>query len=1009
LLKKDLADIFKKYKSDTQIYHDLMHFRVREILLVTTLYDAFILEQEDQLTEEIFGEYHSLDLPNAPRITSASYGEEALELIGSRHFDIVILTMRISDMTPFELSQKIKSAVTNMPVFLLLHDNNDLMLLGDKRDRLPDIDKIFVWNRDSKIFLAMIKYIEDKINVVNDTELGLVRVILLVENSIRYYSRYLPILYNEIMIQTQRLIEEEHSDEMKKMLRMNARPKVLMAVNYEEAVSIFERYKDYLICVISDVKFPRNNKSDEHAGIELIKYVKQQYQDLPMLLQSSDQDNAALAAKYNSHFLNKNSESLASDLRDFVLNNLGFGDFIFRDARSDAFERAATMNEFKKLLKQIPYESLFFHANRNHFSAWLMARGEIRIAKKIQPVKVTDFRDAQELRNYLIDIFENVDYQNLKGRVLDFDETVDEAIIHSENFLIKLADGSFGGKGRGLAFINTAIQNIDFTVLFPDVSIMIPKTAVIGTEEYEDFLENNDLDRCYNSDMDFEELKKCFLNGKLSESLTGKLRVYLKHIHKPLAVRSSGLFEDSVSESFSGVYQTFLIPNNHPSLDVRLQQLENAIKLVYASVFSRLSRSYFEAINYKVEEEKMAVLIQEVVGNQYDNRYYPDFSGVAQSYNYYPISYMKPEDGVTVVAVGLGKYVIDGEKTFRFSPKYPRLDILPPDTQLKNTQDFFYAIDMTKNDINLIEGEDITLSALSISEAEKDGRLDQLASVWDAHDGTLNAGLRKKGPRLINFAPILKLNTFPLPKILLNILDIVRNSMGTPVEIEFAVDMGKEEEDNFVHYGDMQGSKSHHDIKPSFYILQLKPLIREYQEFNLEPTDIDKEKLFLYTEKGMGNGKIEDVFDVIYCDPDKFDKSKTEQMVTELEELNKMMVHEKRKYILIGPGRWGTRDRWLGIPVAWAQISNAKIIVEAGLKDFQIDASLGSHFFHNITSMNIGYFNVPYDSGAGFIDWNWLKSRKPNTGSDHFVHVNFGNPLIVLMDGRKSVSMIYKA
>lgn len=507
----------------------------------------------------------------------------------------------------------------------------------------------------------------------------------------------------------------------------------------------------------------------------------------------------------------------------------------------------------------------------------------------------------------------------------------------------------------------------------------------------------------------FEELKRRFLNGKLTSDLRAKLKIYLKHINKPLAVRSSGLFEDSVSESFSGVYQTFLIPNNHPSLDVRLHQLENAIKLVYASVFSRLSRSYFEAINYKVEEEKMAVLIQEVVGNLYENRYYPDFSGVAQSYNYYPISYMKPEDGVTVIAAGLGKYVIDGEKAFRFSPKYPRLDILTPEAQLKETQDFFFAIDMTKNDINLIEGEDITLAQLKIDAAEKDGRLEPIASVWDNHDGTLRTGLSKPGPRIINFASMLKYNSFPLAKILVNVLDIVHDSMGTPVEIEFAVDMGKDEEDTFIGYGERLQHKHQRDNKPSFYILQIKPLIREYQEFDLDPADIDKEKLFLYTEKGMGNGKIEDIYDIIYCDPDKFDKSKTEQMVTELEELNKMMVSEKRKYILIGPGRWGTRDRWLGIPVVWAQISNAKIIVEAALKDFQVDASLGSHFFHNITSMNIGYFNVPYNSDSSFIDWSWLKSRKANTNSKYFVHANFNKPLIILMDGRKSVSMIYKA
>jgi CheY-like chemotaxis protein len=993
LIAKDLPELLRKYKSDTEIYHELMHFRIREILLVTTLYDAFILEQEDQLTEQIFGEYYNLNLSTAPRITNAPSGDEAMELLEKRHFDMVILTMRISGMNPFELSRRIRSLSPNIPIFLLLYDNSELQLLGDRGECLRDIDKVFVWNRDAKIFLAMIKYYEDKVNVINDTKVGLVRVILLVENSIRYYSRYLPVLYTEIIKQTQKLISEEHISGVSKILRMTARPKVLFASNYEEAIEIFERYKDYLLCVISDVKFPREGKIDEHAGFELIKYVKSELEDLPALIQSSDPENLNVARELKSSFINKNSESLSADLTDFILQNLGFGDFVLRDFWGKEIERASSMKQFRKLLKKVPDETLLYHAHRNHFSAWLMARGEILLAKKIQPVKVSDFPNALELRNYLVEIFENVDYRKVKGKTVEFDES----LIGKEDYIIRLADGSMGGKCRGMAFINTLIQGIELDSMVPSAKIMIPKTAIIGTQEYDSFLEKNKLDSVIYSGIIFDDLKRRFIRSHLSKELVKKLRTYLKHVTSPLAVRSSGLFEDSISESFSGVYQTFLLPNNHPNFETRLKHLESAVKLVYASVFSKVSRSYFEAINYKIEDEKMAVIIQEVVGNLFGHHYYPDISGVAQSYNFYPISYMKPGDGISIIGVGLGKYVIDGEKAFRFSPKHPKLDMVPPEVQLKDSQSFFYAIDMSKNSIDLIAGEDITLTRLKIEEAEREGRLEPIASVWDAENNRLKIGLNQPGPRIINFAHILKYDSFPLAKILRLILDMVKDSMGTPVEIEFALDLSGE-----------PGSNKQQK-KPAFYILQIKPLIRDVHEFTIDTEQIEKDRLFLYSERGMGNGKIEDIYDVIYCNPEKFDKAKTVQMASELERLNKRMKKDNRKYILIGPGRWGTRDRWLGIPVVWTQISNAKIIVEAGLKDFHVDASLGSHFFHNITSMNIGYFNVPYGTGSGFVDWTWLKQHKPSSSTHHFNHVRFDKPMTVLMDGRKGVSLIYKA
>lgn len=985
---RDLTTLFRKYKSDNEIFHDLIQFRVREILIVTTIYDAFILEQEDRLTEQIFGEYYSLSLSTAPRVSNASSGEEALDLLEEHHFDMVILTMRINDMTPFELSKKIRSRYGSIPIFLLLYDNAHLQLLHQRKIGSDKIDKVFVWNRDSKIFLAMIKYVEDKMNVVNDTKIGLVRVILLVENSIRYYSRYLPTLYTEVIKQTQRLIKEEHLEDIKKVWRMSARPKVLMAVNYEEAIDIFQKYKDYLLCVISDVRFKREGKVDEHAGVNLLKYVKQELEDLPVVLQSSDPENENLASECNASFINKNSETLASDLRDFIFHNLGFGDFVWRNLEGEEIARSSSLKQLRKYLKKVPDETIVYHASRNHFSAWLMARGEIRIAEKLQPVKVSDFKNSYDLREYLIDVFDNVDELSILGRIVEFDESV----ISKENYIVRLCDGSLGGKGRGIAFINTMIRNLDLQSSFKEVDIKIPRTVIIGTQEYDSFIEKNKFHFAFEEDIRHDALKKRFLRGFLSKTLVRKLRTYLTHVTTPIAVRSSGLFEDSISESFSGVYLTFLLPNNDASLDVRLKELERAVKLVYASVFSDQARSYFDAVNYKIEEEKMAVVIQEVVGNRFGDNYYPDFSGVAQSYNYYPISYMKPSDGIAVTGVGLGKYVIDGEKAYRFSPKHPKLEIITPEALVKNSQGFFYAVNMANKNFNLESSEDATLIKLKIEQAETDGRLDQLASVWDSQNARLKPGIELPGPRIVNFGHILKFDSFPLAKILNTVLDIVKNSMGTPAEIEFAVDLTDTEEH-----------------KPAFYILQLKPLIRDVAEFSINTAEIDNDELMLYTEKGMGNGKIEDICDVIYCDPDRFDKTKTIEMSYELEKLNDLMKEENRKYILIGPGRWGTRDRWLGIPVVWTQISNARIIIEAGLKDFSVDASLGSHFFHNITSMNIGYFNVPFGSHNGFIDWDWLKSRKHAVKKDYFVHVRFEYPLKVLMDGHKSISLIYKS
>jgi CheY-like chemotaxis protein len=984
MLKDELKSIFKKHKTDNEIYHDLAQYHVSEILLVTSLYDAFILEEEEKLNEKVFGEYYNLEMTTAPRITNASDEDEAVALLNQKYFDYAIITLRTQQMSPFDLARKLKSIKPELPIFLLLYDNNDLALIDNVRDKLGIFEKVFVWNRDSKIFLAITKYFEDKKNALNDTQVGLVRVILLVENSVRYYSRYLPVLYQEIIKQTQRLITRDNLDVLKKTLRMRARPKVLMAVNYEEAIDIYEKYKSNLLCVISDVKFPREGTIDEEAGIKLLARVKQEDNDTPFLLQSSESSFAKMAEKHKAAFINKNSETLSEDLTDFILNNLGFGDFIFRDEKGEEISRADSIEEFKSLLKIVPSGSVLYHGSRNHFSAWLMARGEIQIAEHLEKLKVTDFPNADAIRDHIIEMTKNVETTVSRGGVVDYNKK----FLDESNLILRLANGSFGGKGRGIAFINTLLQSKQLFSQIDDVQIKIPNTAVIGVEEFDIFLAKNLISKAY-TEYTFEELKKIFLRAELSPELMRKLKSYIANVKVPLAVRSSGMFEDSISESFSGIYQTYLIPNNHPSDEERLKNLTDAIKLVYASVYSKQARLYFEAINYKVDDEKMAVVIQEIVGDNFGKIFFPHISGVAQSYNFYPIARFKPEDGICIAAVGLGKYVIDGEKTFRFCPKYPKVDIADQETQLKDTQSFFYAIDMEKSLSNLIEGEDITLKSISIADMVQLEVIDELASVWDAQDNKMKVGLNIEGPRIVNFARLLKYNSFPIAKILVRLLEIVESSMGLPVEIEFSVDLN----------GSNKG----------FYILQLKPLIRSTEYFSIDEGKINKDDLMLYTKRGMGNGKIDYITDIIYADPAKFTSTETMQMSNELEKLNEKMKANNKNYVLIGPGRWGTRDRWLGIPVQWPQISNAKIIVETDLADFKVDASLGSHFFHNITSMNIGYLTVHQSNGGDFIDWQWLKKFKPAETTQHFIHLQLEHPVTILMDGRKSISLIKKS
>jgi len=983
--KQLLQRFLNKNNYDRDVYHDLQPFKVKEILLVANLYDAYTIEKEGRFSEYVLGEYHQLSLTSVPRITGVSSEEDAIIQLNAKHYDLVIFMVGVDKSLPVSISGTIRKKFSYIPIFALLNNNSDVAYFTDISERYKAIDRVFVWNGESKVFFAMIKLLEDKINVENDTRIGLVRVLLLVEDSPQYYSRYLPLLYGIVMDQTRRIIDDVSTDELYKVLRLRARPKILLAANYEEALEIIRDYEDYLLCLITDVKYNRAGREDAEAGFELVSHVKQSHPDLPVIIQSSDPGNVSRAYDLRATFIDKNSESLSQDFKSFITHYLGFGNFIYRDNDGMQIAVAKSLREFENHLRTIPDESLMFHARKDHFSLWLMARGEIQVAKIINPAKVTDFKSAAELRVYLIEVIQQFRNEQNKGKVIPFEES---ALLDQHN-VVTLVPGSLGGKGRGLAFINTLIYNYDFNKHVPDINIRSPRTSVIGTDEFEYFLERNRIREKITGYEDFDEIKKLFIASVLTDTLIRRLRVLLKLIEKPLAVRSSGLFEDSLSQPFAGIFETYLLPNNHPDINVRLTQLMDAIKLVFASVYSPEARGYIEAINYKLDEEKMAIVIQEVVGHQYDDVFYPHISGVAQSYNYYPFAHMKPEEGFAVAALGLGKYVVDGGTGYRFSPVYPAVEILTAKDLYKNSQVKFLAVDLAKNDINLLEGEMAGLREMDIDVAESHGTLRHLASVYDRDNQRIVPGITTPGPRVINFSNVLKYDYCPMAKTIETVLDIVKEAMGTPVEIEFAIDLNRDA-----------------DYKTTFYLLQIKPLIGAELDYQVNMDEIKKEEILLFSDKGMGNGIVSDITDVIYVDKEEFDKSKTREMVLEIEQLNNLMKKENRKYILIGPGRWGTRDRWIGVPVNWPQISNAKTIVETSLEGYPLDASSGSHFFHNVTSMNVGYFSVLPELGKSFIDYNLLKKQKLINKTNFFRHIRFDNALKIRMDGRKRIAVV---
>jgi len=982
----ELVRSYDQGRSERDAFHDLMRKRVREVILVGSLYDSFVMEADGVFIEQSYGEYFKINLNQVPRVAAVRDAEEAIEIGRMRPPDALIVMAGTEFLPAVESARALRAAFPSAPLLLLVANNAVLAAMEEAHLDLSAVDRVFVWNGYSKLFIGLIKFVEDLLNADADLGTGLVRVILLIEDSVRYYSRYIPLLYRVILRQTQALIEEEGGDEVYKLLRSKSRPKVLLATDYESAVDIFERHRSSLLAVITDLDYRREGRMDPEAGFRFLEMAKAGLRDLPVVLQSTDPGVRERAERSGASFADKNSPSLEHELGGFLRDNLGFGPFLFRDEEGRIVREARNMDEFIEGVMAVPPAVLLSHAERNHFSTWLNARGESRFARILRPYHFEDFESEEGLRDFIRDILEEIRKERSRDSVPAFDETH----FRDDESFTRLGSGSVGGKGRGLVFARSLIHNVDFGAHVQGLDVRIPRTAFIGIDEFERFLERNNLWSYAFYEAGPEEIPARFLASPLDPALVERLRRFVLATDKPLAVRSSGLFEDMLMVPFSGIYETLLIPNCHEDPELRLGQLCDAIRLVYASLFSEKARAYFEVARYQREEERMAIVLQEVVGRRRGRWHYPHVSGTAQSFNYYPVSYLKPEDGLCVAALGLGSWVVEGGQSHRFCPRWPKLDIVPPDRMRENSQRRFRAIDMERAVPDLSSGEDASISELELEAAEEDPRFGMLASTWDSANDRLVPGTSARGLRFVDLANILKHEALPLAALMDLLLDLGSRSMGSPVELEYALNLDE-----------VSG-------RPTLYILQLKPLIRTDRGLEVDLEGLAEVDCFIRSERSMGNGRVEGITDVVWIDPERFDRAETRAIAAEIEAFDRSLKEAGRRYLLIGFGRWGTRDPWLGVPVAYSQIAQARVVVEADLPDFSVESSLGSHFFHNVTSMNIGYLTVPHAGGRSSIDWDWLAS-KPRAGeSAHCVWTLLDEPLDILMDGRVSRSAVLK-
>ncbi len=986
--RNQVEDIFG---SRLKKFQKLMSFKIRDILLVSSLYDNYVFEEDGKLYELIREEYNSLNLSNAPDITHVTTSKEALSLIeGGKKFDLIITTMHIEDMYVIDFAKIIKEKIPKVPIVLLAYDNLERKEIA--LESTSDLfDRIFIWQGDYRLLMAIIKYVEDKLNIDKDIKVVGVQAIILVEDDVKFYSTYLPIIYSQVFEQSQQLISEGVNT-THRFLRMRARPKILLCTTYEEAWSYFKKYQRFILGVISDINFRRNGKKDRQAGILLAKEIKKVHEDIPILLQSSQKEFEKIAYEIGASFLLKNSPSLLSDLRRFLKNNLSFGDFVFRTEDGKEVGRANNLRTLEKQLAKVPAESIKYHSDRNHFSSWLKARTEFWLARHLRSKKVSDFKSIEDMRNHLISNIKLYREMRERGTITEFNpDTFDP-----KNSFAKIGNGSLGGKARGLGFINMLLTNYALSFKFEGIDIYVPSAIVLATDVFDQFMEENDLFEFAISEEDDDEIISRFLEAeRFPSKVILKLIDFLNIVKTPLAVRSSSLLEDSQFQPFAGVYETLMIPNNDYDVDVRLDELIQTIKLVYASTFLSKAKDYLKATSYRLEEEKMAVIIQKLVGTAHEERFYPEISGVANSYNFYPIAPQESEDGIASIALGLGKTVVEGGNTVHFCPKYPKhlMHAFASGKSLDDAQQKFYALNIEgklypgDNQVpeNLLVEYDLTV-------AEKDGTLNYVGSTYSPENDAVYDGISRPGYRLVTFAPILKHNIFPLPKILQMLFSYGTWGMGTQIEIEFAVNLS-------VPKGELI----------EFAMLQMRPMVMTRESAYIEFSETESEKILCISDKVLGDGIIDNLYDIILVDKEKYDRARSKDVAAEITILNTKLLKEQKQYILIGVGRWGSLDPWLGIPVTWDQISGASVIVESGFKDFNVEPSQGSHFFHNITSFRIGYFTIQDSNKENYVDWEWLSKQQAVEELEFTKHLRFKKPLLTKISGQKNKGIIYKS
>jgi DNA-binding NarL/FixJ family response regulator len=983
---KDISQLVR-YSYKEIPYQDLMRKRIHKVLLLCSPYDAFLFEEDGRIDEKLFYEYTSLNLSRPPEIVLKTNIEEAHRLNDEDRFDLVIVMFEMGDKNPIDISLSFREKNPDLPIVILTPLSREASLII-KDNKVEAIDYVFSWLGDEEVLMAIIKLIEDKMNAEHDMlDIG-VQAILLVEDSVRFYSTYLPNLYKMIFKQSVSFMTEG-LNEHQRMMRMRGRPKVLLVNNYEDAIEVYNIYKDNILGVISDITFPKNGELNPEAGLILCKHIKQDNPYVPVLIQSSQSEKKAEAELLKAGFIDKNSKSLTIELEDFVNRYFAFGDFVFYDPKlkKEVF-RANNLKTLQKAVMIISDDCLRYHISGNNFSKWLNARAIFSIAAIFKQLSEDDFEDLSEVRKFIYDAIAYYRHNKSKGIIAGFyKDRFDEYF----NFA-RIGQGSIGGKGRGLAFLDSMIKRNNLVEKWEHTILSIPPTVVIGVDVFSEFMKNNHLYEFVANCEDDALILQRFTDSKLPEEIKEDLKAFVNVITKPVAVRSSSVLEDSHYQPFAGVYSTYMIPCCLEKEDM-FRNLLLAIKSVYASVFFRHSRQYMLSTKNLIDEEKMGIVLQEVVGNKHGDYFYPILSGVARSLNFYPLIHEKPEDGIVNLAFGLGKAVVDGGQTLRFSPKYPEkiLQLSSPAMAMKETQKQFYALSMDKEAFKASIDDGVNIIKRSIDEAINDSTLDWITSTFDYENNMIVDGNYVKGKKVVTFANILKYNKFPLADMISEILKLGSFEMNKPIEIEFAVEL------------------SYNKSEPHrFYLLQIRPIVDNHQVIKEDLKNIPHEDLCILSNHAIGNGVYDNIYNVVYVKPATFNPANNQMLVEVIDKLNKKMSQEGKNYILIGPGRWGSSDPWLGIPVKWSNISESRLIIESSTANYMIDPSQGTHFFQNLTSFGVGYFTINEHHQSGFVDYQFLDMGEIEFEDTDVKLLRFEKPLIIKIDAKQGLGLVEK-